>query len=346
MSNSLHKKGDAAQYDAEPHSGDPDSGVLPKVTLLWCTPDPLGAIAAMAAIYKGRVVRSLGEVTDEDRYQAFVDVQKTHLRAPLEAVKLHFLFEGVDRAFTHQHVRQRTAVYAQESMRFAVLGDLLDATTLPPSLAGTQRAAERHARTEFTSVDEQQRWREIWDDTLRTIDEAYHRLVDAGMPSEEARGLLPHCTATRIHYITDLRNLSDHAGNRLCTQAQFHWRLVFAGVVTAIRNATWQPNGPMAFDRRNDWQYKTIAESALFRPVCYQLNYCPFEASFDRPCTIRERVQYFAKRGVSSSRWHKEYTEPTKLEDPLPWGKRSGGVDVIPPIKVAEWLADPTAARS
>jgi flavin-dependent thymidylate synthase len=309
MSNGdLTRKGDAQQYDAEPHVGDPDEGVKPRVTLLWMTPDPLGAIAALSAIYSGRVVRDLGEITDEDRYQALADVQKTHLKAPLEAVKLHFLIEGVDRAFTHQHVRQRTAVYAQESMRFAVLGDLLDATTLPPSLAGTQRSLDDET-VPLPPNSKEQRWREIWDDTLRHIDKAYHTLVEDGMPSEEARGLLPHCTATRLHYVTDLRNLSDHAGNRLCTQAQFHWRLVFAGIVKSIAEYN-----PPAYDYvlgESDWQFETLASSGLFRPVCYQLGHCPFEASFDRACTIRERVQL--------GKWDQ--------------------------INVAEWLADPSAAR-
>lgn len=293
---SLHRKGDAQQYDAEPHAVTENDGVLPRVTLLWMTPDPLGAVAALSAIYSGRVVRDLKDITDEQKMQALVDVQKTHLKAPLEAVKLHFLFEGVDRAFTHQHVRQRTAVYAQESMRFAVLGELLDATTLPPSLAGTSRSKPG----DLDGRSEAQRMRNLWDDTVRTIDKAYHRLVDSGMPAEEARGLLPHCTATRIHYVTDLRNLSDHAGNRLCTQAQFHWRLVFAGVLKEIREYG-----------RADWQFQAIADSGLFRPVCYQLGHCPFQASFDRACKIRERVDM----GLFSE------------------------------IEPREWLADPSAAR-
>ncbi len=303
MSEGVMRKGDAQQYDAEPHVGNPDEGVKPSVTLLWMTPDPLGAIAALSAIYSGRVVRDLNDIDDSERYQALADVQKTHLKAPLEAVKLHFLIEGVDRAFTHQHVRQRTAVYAQESMRFAVLGDLIDATTLPPSLAGTVRIAHE---PDLPAATREQRWREIWDGAIRHVDNAYHRLVEDGMPAEEARGLLPHCTATRLHYVTDLRNLSDHAGNRLCTQAQFHWRLVFAGIVREI--ADYPYRHPVS---GTDWQFNTLAQSGLFRPVCYQLGHCPFEASFDRACSIRQRVQL--------GQWDK--------------------------INAAEWLADPGAAR-
>lgn len=332
MSN-LRKWADEHQYDAEPQEATEDQGVQPKVTLLWMTPDPLGAVAAMAAMYKGKVVRSLSEVSDDERREAFVDVQKTHLKAPLEAVKLHFLFEGVDRAFTHQHVRQRTAVYAQESMRFAVLGDLLEATTLPPSLAGTQKSEGDPARVSIEDIvgsgvyalaDGPTRKRALWDYTIGVIDEVYHILVESGMPSEEARGLLPHCTATRLHYVTDLRNLSDHAGNRLCTQAQFHWRLVFAGVVDAIRRFPRKEHLPV----EDWWQFEAIADSALFRPVCYQLNYCPFEASFDRSCTIRSRVQMFSGHGIPSRQWDDK-------------DKVTNGI----PIRNEEWLLNPAAAR-
>lgn len=130
------KWGDAQQYEAEPHANylGPEEGVMPTVTVLEMTGDPMAAIAALAKMYKGEVVRDLADVTDGERQSYFRDVQKTHLKAPLEAVKIHFVVEGVDRAFTHQQVRQRTAVFAQESLRFAVPGELGEATSLPPSL--------------------------------------------------------------------------------------------------------------------------------------------------------------------------------------------------------------------
>src|SRR5215475_14060807 len=106
---------DRAMYPAEPMQSR-----LPRVYLLSATADPLGAMAAFCYMYTGRVVRDLAELTDEDRMWAWEQATATHLKAPLEAVDLHFMVEGVTRAFTHQMVRQRTAVYAQESMRFAV----------------------------------------------------------------------------------------------------------------------------------------------------------------------------------------------------------------------------------
>lgn len=340
MSN-LRKWADEHQYDAEPQPSSTDNmGVMPTVHLLHMQEDPLGVLAAQNAIYKGKVVRSLAEVTNDERKQSFEDMMRTTLQSPLEAIKMHFLFEGVDRAFTHQQVRQRTANYGQESLRFAVMGELRDSTTLPPELHGTERSKNvQEARgvafndmighREFTFASQGERNRAVWDWTIEQIDAAYHYLAEHGVAAEEARGLLPHCTATRIHYQTDMRGLMKVMGERLCTQAQFHWRIVAALVKNAVRNYTpdlsWAvaevsaedlENGALyeaqhAWERQNRWQFEMIADSGIFQPVCYQTGKCMFQASADRGCTIRERVD----KGDFES------------------------------IKTAEWLMDPAAAR-
>lgn len=316
------------------------------VYLLWMTPDPLGAIAAMGRMYKGIPTHSLEDITNIERQRYWDDALTTHLKAPLEAVKLHFSIEGVDRSFTHQMVRQRTAVYAQESLRFAVKENLASEAIKPPSIVEA-------------SGDIQAIWKMILDE----IEEAYEELINHGIPAEDARAILPHCVATRLHYITDLRALADHAGNRLCTQAQFHWRLVFTKIIEAIRNYPYKEmanaHSPVGF--YDNWQFEIIANSMLFRPVCYQIGRCPFQASFDRKCSIRERVEAFHSRGVSSVRWDQEYTERPRpsADNPLPWSRApkqviengelhltpEEPVDIIPPIHNWEWLLNPNAAR-
>jgi flavin-dependent thymidylate synthase len=340
-SKAIQKWADSAMFTAEPI--DADAG--PKVYLLWMTPDPLGVIAATCKMYKGEVTRSLQEVGNAEREDYVKQVLKTKLQAPFEFVKFHFIIEGVTRAFTHQMVRQRTAVYAQESLRFAVKEDM--PVGLPPSLAGTEGA-----RTNWEERDyiEAERKREHWDNAVRVIGREYKRLVDLGMPAEDARGLLPHNTLTRLHYCTDLRALLDHAGNRLCTQAQFEWRLVFSRIAQAIRNynlrealvqqlknlgehgAVWAVRKCEDADR---WQYKVLAD--LFRPVCYQTGKCEFMADFDRACNIRDRVQAYHERGISSERWDKG--------DPGIQVKNYYDKDPIRPIFPAEWLLNSGAAR-
>lgn len=324
---------DKAMYPGEPHEWTEGKGVIPRVSLLWMTPDPLGAVAAMSAMYEGRVIHSLDEVTDEDRRRYFDDMAHTHLTAPLEAIKLHFMIDGVDRGFTHQMVRQRTAVYAQESHRFTVIGDLDHAVTLPPSLHGTPDVAD------VNSSERAERWRAKWNSCVDFIAKTYESLVNDGMPQEDARGLLPTATATRIHYITDLRNMIDHAGNRLCTQAQFHWRHVFNQMIKEIRNYgrpplidvtamsdTFQRYAPGEHNEAF-WQFEAIADSPFWRPVCYRLGHCPFQASFDRECIIRDRIEFLGTRGITGM----------KVEDPL-----YADTKVINP---AEWMLLPDAAR-
>lgn len=279
---------DKAMYESEdmPELEDENGFPMPEVTLLAATPDPLGAIGAMCAMYEGRVVRSLSDLGDDDRRRYWQEVNATHLKAPLEAVDLMFLLEGVTRAFTHQLVRQRTAVFAQESMRFAVKHKISarpgpNVVADPAALKVWRKAMERN-----------------WD--------VYNSLITAGVPSEDARGVLPHDTLTRVIWKTNLKNLIEHAGNRLCTQAQFEWRLVMAGVVSAIRE--YDP--PRERDRASmdgtsltKWQFPFIAMAPIFRPVCFSTGGCPFKASFDRGCTIRERMDSGRSGDVRTEEW-------------------------------------------
>jgi len=350
--NSIQKWSDEAMFTAEP--SDATNG--PRVYLLAAPADPLGAVAAAAKMYKGEVVRDLATVTDADRRYYLGEMKKTKLKMPLEAVQLHFLLDGVTRAFTHQLVRQRTAAYAQESMRFAVIEDsFVNRVALPPSLAGTRSWSERVSQTmddlPNSTYDQaadatdrastkQERWRRRWDEVLDVIQENYKILVDAGMPAEDARGLLPTNITTRVHYITNLRSLLDHAGNRLCTQAQFEWRQVFAQISQVLRNyepvysRTWTsgPNNEcvsLQHGCRGNWQYFELSQ--LLQPACYQVGKCVFGAEFDRKCSIRNRVQMYASAGVSSDRWG-DGCQVTKEFS-------------IAPIFPAEWLLDPGAAR-
>jgi flavin-dependent thymidylate synthase len=313
----------------------------PKVYLLDMTQDPLGEIAACAKMYKGEVVTNRSQVTDEERLSYFADGHKTVLGAPFEAVNFHFLFEGVTRAFTHQLVRQRTATYFQESMRFAVVEDSFATRVgLPPSLDKTLPDKEFEEAMLSMGVDpetnssREQRWRNRWDAAMRVVEEAYVQNVNDGQPAEDARGMMPTNILTRVHYITNYRNLMQHAGNRLCTQAQFEWRYVFNEIVNAIKNArVYLPGAGEAGGFSMDvYMREQLAQG--FAPVCYQTGKCGFKASFDRACTIRSRVDANAAVGRPSSKWH------------LPLETISGVQEGCGPINPAEWALDDAAARS
>lgn len=323
---------DAAQY-ARPAIPADQRGQI-RVRLLNATPDPLGSVAALIEQYKGNVIRSLAEVTDEQRRAALADMSKTVLSGPLEAVQFHWQIEGVTRSITHQMVRSRASFFAQESLRFAVPeGDWWKEIPRPPWLSKAEDSSP--------SVI-------MWKRALIQAQETYEYLLDQGCPAEEARGILPHDMPTRIHWVCDLRTLLAEAGKRTCTQAQFPWRLIFAGMASALRERGSIRNG-QSYERTNivgttdsrvsdGWQFREIANA--LRPVCFQTGKCGFMAQFDRSCKIRDRVDANAKIGRDPEHWGSDWSGWLNLD----------GTDeeevTIKAIHDYEWAADPTAARS
>lgn len=296
--NEVARYADVAMYRAEPM---PIGG--PYVTIINATPNPLRTMAAAVGLYKGEVHHGVVSVSQEQAKLAQADMTATALKAGLEFIDFHFFIEGVSRALANQMVRQRTAVFVQESLRFAVKdGETIsDETVVPPSIAALKEDDPRRVR---------------WSDGLTAIAEVYDGLVASGIPAEDARGLLPLNLTTRIHYKTSLRGLMEHAGLRLCTQAQFEWRKLWTKIVEEIwhyesRGMGWSPHA-----ESDGWEFQKITE--LFRPICYRTGKCEFMASADRHCVIRDRVQAHAANGEPSSEWSD--------------------------IGASEWLVNPSAA--
>jgi thymidylate synthase ThyX len=256
----LAKWADKAMWTAEPSEAEKGT----RAVLVSANPDPLGEMAALNKMFTGQAVSDLSTITDEERHAILDDIKATVLKMPLETVRLHFLIEGVHRGITHQMVRQRTAAYAQESMRFAVKEDLAQAVALPPSLGGTLSLAglvaqdlykrqEMGLRTDWEpgshEADEhehdvwlaainaggKQAWRLKWDEAVKHISETYLDLVNDGMPAEDARGLTPTNVLTKLHYITNLRSFYDTMGMRVSDQAQYEWRHLIMAMVKAMR---------------------------------------------------------------------------------------------------------------
>lgn len=272
-------------FEAAPMMKDDARGVIaPRVFLLSATLDPLGVIAAAFRMYAGKPTYDLSEITDEERRKYWQESLDTYLKAPWEFVDFHFFIEAVTRAFTHQMVRQRTAVYAQESLRFAVKEGIAQEIPLPPTVIGNENAEA------------------FWQQTINKIQEGYEALINMGIPAEDARGLLPHAVTTRLNYKTHMRGLFDVAGKRLCTQAQFEWRAVMLGIMQAIRE--YEPTD-YSVHYSNAWQFELIGtpRPGTFSPICYDLGRCPYMGVLDRNCTIRERVNQGKFDSIDPIEW-------------------------------------------
>lgn len=276
MTKEVSRYVDEAMFVAEPLTVEGDE-MEPRVTVIDMTADPLRKLATVAAMYRGEVIRHPSLVSREEALAAILDVGRTKIAAPAEWIQIALLFEGVTRAFTHQLVRQRTATFVQESLRFAVKENAAFEVAVPPSLAGLPGDDPR---------------RQIWEQAVRKMAWSYGALVGAGVPAEDARGLLPTNIGTRVHYRTNLRDLIAHSGLRLCSQAQHEWKQVWRLIVQAILEY-----GP----EEDRWQQREIVK--LFRPVCYATGKCEFMGAADRYCVIRERVEAHHARGERPETW-------------------------------------------
>ena len=270
---------DVAMYAAKPTERNKRSGLIePQVTLTYMTDAPLQRMAVPSALYEGRVVHHYSEISQSYALKWFDDMSNTVLEAPLEWIDFSFLFEGVTRAWMDQLLRQRTAVAVAESLRFSVKEDLEMEVVAPPSIAKLDEDDPRYV---------------IWHEGVGHSHDTYTRLINAGIPAEDARGIIPLNTAVRVHYKTNLRNLVPHAGMRLCSQAQWEWKQVWHKMIQAIK-----AYGP----EEDRWQQAEIVK--LFKPICYQTGRCKFRASTDRFCSIRDRVEAHFRAGVPPELWH------------------------------------------
>lgn len=130
--------------------------------------------------------------------------------SPLQQVWFEFGVSGVSRAFSHQFVRHHMGIsFEQQSQRYVTYKD----GTFPFVVPETVRRAGKE------------------ESFLRAIEaagSAYQELVDAGIPAEDARFLLPNATTTNFKVSVNYLELLHIADLRLCTRAQWEFRKVVA----------------------------------------------------------------------------------------------------------------------
>lgn len=150
----------------------------------------------------------------EEEKQAELDYMLNTIKSSWEFVDYIFDIRGVSRAFTHQFVRTRQGSYAQQSMRTVNMNDFDYVTN-----------------DYFVGRDYQ---RIIYEDAMSEIKEYYKTLIDAGVPEEDARGILPTNICTNIVAKFTLRTLHEMAKSRLSPRAQGEYREVFQKMIDAV----------------------------------------------------------------------------------------------------------------
>ena len=156
--------------------------------------------------------QSLDDIIDmpHEEQMKHLMYMKDTIQSSWEFVDYTFEIKGVSRAFTHQFVRTRAGSYAQESQRTVDV-----------------RGAEVINTCDHPNKD-------IFDSYSAAIMEGYGRMIDTGVPVQDARGILPTNTETSIIAKFDLRTLHNMALVRLCTRTQGEYQKVFKKMVDLV----------------------------------------------------------------------------------------------------------------
>ena len=195
------------------------------VTLLYHTPEPERAVATAARLCYAPVGgRELMEsLTDEKIRKVLTTIMSSGHFSTLEHASYTFAVEGVSRALTHQLVRHRLASYNQQSQRYVKFKEE------PPIV----RPA---------SVDTNPEAAQAFDEAIDACWQAYDKLVQAGVPAEDARYILPNACETKIVVTMNIRELMHFVSNRCCNRAQWEIRELAWKMLELVR-----PTAPFIF---------------------------------------------------------------------------------------------------
>lgn len=187
------------------------------VQVLSHTPEPEKIVAAAARLcYSASGIDVLLATDAQQRDRLIRKILSLGHFSVLEHVSFSFGIEGISRACSHQLVRHRLASFSQQSQRY-VSHEAPFAAVEPPSLA--------------TQPLLQQRYREL----MGQIHELYRDLLDAGLPAEDARFVLPNAAQTKLVVTMNARELHHFFTLRCCRRAQWEIRAMATQMLQACR---------------------------------------------------------------------------------------------------------------
>jgi len=175
------------------------------VKLLGFTPDP-EKIPSMAAKLTHSKIKpeDLNKTSDKELKAILEHVTSLGHTSVVEHANFTFAISDVSRSLTHQLVRHRIASFSQQSQRYVNLNEPNYVT--PPRISKDKKMKKEYMQT----MDN------IWQE--------YNKLLEIGIPAEDARYILPNATCTNIIVSMNARSLLNFFELRCCMHAQWEIR--------------------------------------------------------------------------------------------------------------------------
>ena len=191
-----------------------------------------------------------GQVATDKQQDLIRRVIESGHGSTIEHIVFTFAISGVTRTLSHQLVRHRAGVaFDQQSQRY--LNYKRPSYMVPGSLADAP-------------VEMRDRFVAEMDDSLAF----YGEMLEAGIPGEDARFVMPNATRTNLIMTANLRALIHMSGLRLCTMAQWEIRRLFQ----LIRHEVFTVSPFLG---------------SFLAPKCVPLGYCDEDRNRDEHCPIR-----------------------------------------------------------
>lgn len=203
-----------------------------KVELLSYTPEPDRLVALSARLCYSKIgISDLAEKITEGKVRELLNRLKSsgHL-SPFEHANFTFGIEGISRVTSHQLVRHRIASYSQQSQRYVKMskGEFV----IPPSIKKDSSAVELVRNFNETALA------------------LYDKLIQLGIPEEDARYVLPQGITTKIIVTMNARELLHFFNLRCCLRAQWEIRAMANLMLKEVKKVApiiFEKAGPFCF---------------------------------------------------------------------------------------------------
>ena len=156
---------------------------------------------------------STPEMVGPKDMRLLVNCVKAGHESVIEHVNATYMIQGVSRALTHQLVRHRLVSFSQASQRY-INQDHFE-FVLPKSI-------ENSLGEEYFSC------------RMELIQQWYTEMVEAGVPKEDARFVLPNAATTKIQMTCNLRELLHIFRLRLPANAQWEIRQLAKSILDSL----------------------------------------------------------------------------------------------------------------
>ncbi|MBT6562214.1 MAG: FAD-dependent thymidylate synthase [Candidatus Scalindua sp.] len=163
------------------------------------------AVAAKMCYSASNIDDLMEKISKQDQEKFIRKIISIGHHSVLEHVELNFAVEGISRVLSHQLVRHRIASYSQQSQRYVKLDETFEYIT-PESIRLSPRLSMKY------------------DDLMDQIHDLYKDYLNADVPAEDARYILPNATETKIFITMNLRVLLHFFNVRCCNRAQWEIR--------------------------------------------------------------------------------------------------------------------------